>query len=66
MCRWYGTPSYIVQQLFSQHLGVIYMATTVQPIHMASGSTVPGNISVAASVTCQDQECTVLALKVCF
>ncbi|EIE26157.1 glycoside hydrolase, partial [Coccomyxa subellipsoidea C-169] len=30
MCRWYGTPSYIVQQLFSQHLGVIYMATTVQ------------------------------------
>ncbi|KAK9907267.1 hypothetical protein WJX75_000303 [Coccomyxa subellipsoidea] len=58
--RWYGTPSYLVQQLFSHYQGVRYLATNVE----ASGAITPGNISVAASVTCQDELCTVLALKV--
>lgn len=49
-----------MQQLFSHHQGVRYLATKVE----ASGATTPGNISVAASVTCQDELCTVLALKV--
>ncbi|CAL8462764.1 g2297 [Coccomyxa elongata] len=59
--RWYGTPSYMVQGLFSHYQGVQYMATAVEAYGSITG---PDSATVAASVTCQDELCAVLALKV--
>lgn len=59
--RWYGTPSYMVQGLFSHYQGVQYMATAVEAYGNLTG---PDSTTVAASVTCQDELCAVLALKV--
>jgi Alpha-L-arabinofuranosidase C-terminal domain len=50
--RAYGIPSYYVQKLFSQYQGVSYIDTTVSAD------------SAAASATCQDRNCSRLAIKV--
>ena len=60
-CRVYGTPSYEVQNLFSQYQGRRFMRSDVDlkpegPFH---------EWTLAASTTCQDAHCHHLALKVC-
>lgn len=60
-CRVYGIPSYYVQKLFSHAQGVSYAPSTATSDH-----SLVHNELVAASATCQDHNCTHLALKVCF
>ncbi|KAL3133328.1 aspartate-semialdehyde dehydrogenase-like protein, variant 2 [Trebouxia sp. C0009 RCD-2024] len=57
--RVFGTVSYYVQKLFSEFQGVSYIETTVTtPEHD------PRDHGIAASATCQDEDCTQLAFKV--
>ena len=57
-CRVFGTASYYVQKLFSEFQGVRYIDTTVStPEHD------PRDHGIAASATCQDEDCTQLAFK---
>ncbi|KFM27338.1 Alpha-L-arabinofuranosidase 1 [Auxenochlorella protothecoides] len=58
--RWFGIPSYHVQRLFRENQGVRYAETAVA----ASPSAQLHEDSVAASATCQDDECTTLVVKV--
>lgn len=54
----FGTASYYVQKLFSEFQGVRYIDTTVStPEHD------PRDHGIAASATCQDEDCTQLAFK---
>lgn len=57
-----GTPSYWVQKLFSEHRGVLYLATSVNATQPGSSG---AESELAASVTCRDEGCTFLAVKVC-
>ena len=58
-CRVFGTASYYVQKLFSEFQGVSYIDTTVTtPEHD------PQDHGIAASATCQDEDCTQIAFKV--
>lgn len=57
--RVYGIPSYYVQKLFSHAQGVSYAPSTATSDH-----SLVHNELVAASATCQDHNCTHLALKV--
>lgn len=54
--RVYGTVSYHVQQLFSQHQGIMSINTTV--------SSAPSYSFVAASATCSTASCEAVAIKV--
>ncbi len=51
--------SYYVQKLFSEFQGVRYIETSVK-----TGDSDPHDHGIAASATCQDNDCTQLAFKV--
>ncbi len=55
----FGTVSYYVQKLFSEFQGVRYIETFVK-----TGDSNPHDNGIAASATCQDNDCTQLAFKV--
>ena len=57
-CRAYGNPSYHVQALFAEHQGVRYAQTEIDSLSARDNG-------VAASVTCQDNACSRLSIKVC-
>ena len=57
--RVFGIPSYHVQKLFSEVVGVKYVSTQA-----ASDMSLVHTERVAAGATCQDQACTDLAVKV--
>ena len=57
--RVFGIPSYHVQKVFSEVLGVRYASTQA-----ASDMSLVHTERVAAGTTCQDEACTHLALKV--
>jgi hypothetical protein len=61
MCRVYGTPSYWVQKLFSEQQGRRYVATAVNATRAAPSES---STDVAASLTCQDENCLAITLKV--
>lgn len=56
-CRAFGNPSYHVQALFAQHQGLHYVQTDID-------SRSARDNGVAASVTCQDDGCSRLSIKV--
>ena len=58
-CRVFGTVSYYVQKLFSEFQGVRYIETSVK-----TADSDPQDHGIAASATCQDNDCTQLAFKV--
>jgi hypothetical protein len=58
--RAYKTPSYLVQQLFSQFQGKVVASTAVEFKDVGDVH----NELVAASTTCQDAKCTKVAVKV--
>ena len=57
--RVFGIPSYHVQKLFSEVVGVKYVSTQA-----ASDMSLVHTERVAAGATCQDEACTDLAVKV--
>ena len=58
--RAFANPSYHVQALFAQHQGLHYVHTDIDSLSARDNS-------VAASVTCQDDGCSRLSIKVsCF
>ena len=56
-CRAFGNPSYHVQALFAEHQGVRYAHTEIDSLSARDNG-------VAASVTCQDEACSHLSIKV--
>lgn len=56
-CRAFGNPSYHVQALFAEHQGLHYASTETDSLS-------PRDNGVAASVTCQDDACSRLSIKV--
>ena len=56
-CRAFGNPSYHVQALFAQHQGLHYVQTDID-------SRSARDNGVAASVSCQDDGCSRLSIKV--
>lgn len=58
--RVFGTVSYYVQKLFAEYQGVRYIDTAV-----SSSDGDPHDHGVAASASCQNQDCTRVAFKVC-
>lgn len=56
-CRAFGNPSYHVQALFAEHQGLHYAQTQIDSLSARDNG-------VAASVTCQDNACTRLSIKV--
>lgn len=56
-CRAFGNPSYHVQALFAEHQGVRYAQTEIDSLSARDNG-------VAASVTCQDEACSRLSIKV--
>ena len=58
-CRAFGNPSYHVQALFAEHQGLRYAQTDIDSLSARDNG-------VAASVTCQDNACTRLSIKVAF
>ena len=59
-CRVFGTVSYYVQKLFSEFQGVRYVQSTVTT---PEGD--PRDHEIAASASCQDDQCSKIAFKVC-
>lgn len=57
--RWYGIPSYYVQQLFREVQGTHYLGTVVR----TNPATEVHEDKVAASATCQSEGCEKVALK---
>lgn len=58
--RWFGIPSYHVQQMFRQAQGTHYLATDV----LTDPASEVHQDSVAASATCQSAACDRIALKI--
>ena len=59
VCRVFGTVSYYVQKLFAEYQGVRYIDTAV-----SSSDGDPHDHGIAASASCQNQDCTRVAFKV--
>lgn len=55
--RAFGNPSYHVQALFAEHQGLRYAQTEIDSLSARDNG-------VSASVTCQDNACTRLSIKV--
>eukprot|EP00887_Chlorella_sp_A99_P005257 scaffold1.g5257.t1 len=64
--RWFGIPSYHVQQMFRAAQGTHYLPTSVltNPSTEARAAERVHEEKVAASATCQDAACSVVALKI--
>ncbi len=56
-CRAFGNPSYHVQAMFAEHQGVRYVQTEIDSLSARDNG-------VAASVTCRDEACSRLSIKV--
>lgn len=57
--KWYGIPSYYVQKLFRQVQGVSYCSSMAKNM-----TTLAESDTIAISSTCQDADCTNLAIKI--
>jgi len=57
--QWYGIPSYYVQKLFRQVQGVSYCNSMAKNM-----TTLAESDTIAVSSTCQDADCTNLAIKI--